>query len=93
MKKRRKNFLITTMEHEITVIRSESRSAVRDFCPQCRAIVEYTSFDLAGQLVSIGARRLVTGIESGAVHSIETTDGLLVICLRSLEREKRNAIK
>ena len=87
MRKREKNYLITTEKHEVTIIRGRKASVECGFCLVCADEVDIVSFDQAAAIMSLGGVELVRQIESGAVHSLETSGGCGV-CRRSLEEEK-----
>ena len=89
MRKRGKNYLITTEKHEVTIIRGGRPSIERGFCLACAGEVDVVSFDQAAAILSSGGLELVRQIESGAVHSLETSGGFGV-CRRSLEEERRD---
>ena len=88
MRKRAKNFLITTELHEVVVIRTGESDWSYAFCPFCAREVEVLSFDAAVRWSGSSGRDLVRRIESGAVHPIDTAGGRFGVCRSSLEEEK-----
>ena len=54
------------------------------WCRSCSRNVEMLSIDDAAILARVNSRTIFHWAESGVVHSTETSDGLLIICLNSL---------
>lgn len=88
MKKRGKNFLITTVKHEITIIRGGRAEKNRGFCASCADNVDLVSFDAAISAMGSGSHDIVGQIEAGEIHTVETGSGQFRVCERSLEKEK-----
>jgi hypothetical protein len=78
MKSRRTEITIET--EEIWVIR-RSRGAIIAWCQECGEQVEMVTPDQAAGLTRLGARRRVG---SEGIHYAETSQGCLLICLRSM---------
>ena len=81
-----KQILITTESLERLVIRRDPERWIEAFCLECCEQVEMVNFDTAISLSGIGGRQLMMRLETGEVHSIETENGHLLICKRSIER-------
>jgi hypothetical protein len=80
-----KKFRITTESHEIFIVRQNGpKKTTQAFCPTCAAEVEMLDFDSAISSSGISGRELIRRFELGEVHSIETANGHLLICKRSL---------
>ena len=76
-----KKILITTESHETFVVRRVGRGAINIFCDICET---ETSMLTLYQAASIALRmkwNLMSLLEAGTVHSVETSDGQLLICL------------
>ena len=54
------------------------------WCRNCSRQVEMLSVDDAAILARVSSRTIFRWAESGVVHSTETPEGLLLICLNSL---------
>jgi hypothetical protein len=54
------------------------------WCRDCSRQVEMLGIDDAAILARVSSRTIFQWAESGVVHSIETSDGLLLICAHSL---------
>ena len=80
-----KKILITTQRHEVFIIRQNGDKAIFGLCPECGLEVELLNLDTAVSLAQKRTHELLALIEGGAVHSIETTTGHLLICKRSME--------
>lgn len=83
--KNAKKIFITTREHEIFIVRRGAEKTLIGFCKDCQTEVEMLSLDCAVTLSGKGTRELIRQTESGAIHSIETESGHLLICRRSLK--------
>jgi hypothetical protein len=79
-----KKFRITTETHEILIVRQNGQKTIQGFCPTCAAEGEMLDFDSAISFSGISGRELIRRFELGEVHSIETANGHLLICKRSL---------
>jgi len=80
MKKKRTEI---TIETERTLFISNPRKAVT-WCAACDAQVEMVPVDEAAILRRVNSRTIFHWVESAQVHSSETANGLLLICLNSL---------
>lgn len=87
MMQKAKKYLITTETHEIFIVR-HGREKIYGFCSECGNEVEMLNLDLAVTHSSKNARELFVLIERGAIHSIETESGHLLICRNSLMFER-----
>jgi len=76
---------ITVETDEIVVI-SGTRRAVQAWCPECDEAVRMITPDEAAALASASSRTIYQAVEDGRLHNIETTDGVLLVCLKSLSR-------
>ena len=81
-----KKVLINTERHDVFVIHHQRPAAIVRFCPSCKEDVEMMSFDRAISYSRIPARRLISAADHGAIHSVETIDGHLLICKISLTK-------
>lgn len=84
MRQKAKKYLITTATSEIFIVRFNSRNKVRGFCETCAAEIEMLTLDQSVSASGKAAREIIRGIESGAIHSIETASGHLLVCAASL---------
>ena len=85
--KNSKKILITSISSEIFIVRRGAKPSVtRAFCLDCRAQTEMLDLNAAVSLSRIGAREILRRIEAGALHSIETARGHLLVCRDSLEK-------
>lgn len=81
-----KKILITTASYETIIVRRSIRKKSRAFCPGCAEQVEMLTLDEAVSMVKRRARALIRQLESGAIHSIETPSGHLLVCAASLRQ-------
>ena len=79
-----KKLLITTEKHEIFIMRLGTVETVFGFCAECGAEVEMLTLDSAVKVSGINGHRIVQRIASNQVHSIETANGHLLLCRKSL---------
>ena len=84
MPKKSKKYLITTETHEIFILRN-GREKMQGFCENCGKQTEFINLDSAVDLTKQNARRIFALIETGEIHSIETTKGHLLVCRNSLK--------
>ena len=72
---------ITLETDRWVVIRTPKKK--RWWCSTCARDVEMMSLDEATLLAEVNSRTIFQWAESGAVHSSETAEGLLLICPNS----------
>lgn len=84
--KNAKKIRVTTLTSEVIILRHLGYRADDKFCPVCQDQTRMVGFDSAVTLFRIGARELIRLIDSDAIHSIETTDGHLLICSHTPQR-------
>ena len=59
------------------------RQTRKRWCSACAGYVEMMSLDDAALFARVNSRTVFRWAETGAVHSSETTEGLLMICPNS----------
>ena len=74
---------ITLERDEVSVIRRPVHRAPT-WCTECRASVRMITPDEAVAVAGRSAREIYRWVEAGRVHFLESPQGLLSICLRSL---------
>ncbi len=75
---------ITTESREIFIISGIEGGNLLEHCSGCANTVEMLTLDQAVVVADMPARELIRQIESGAVHSMETASGHLLVCEASL---------
>ncbi|HEY0349239.1 MAG TPA: hypothetical protein VGC60_13900 [Pyrinomonadaceae bacterium] len=80
MKRRRTEITIETDR----MFYISSPRMVRSWCAACDAQVEMVPVDEAAILRHVNSRTVFRWVEDRQVHSSETANGLLLICLNSL---------
>jgi hypothetical protein len=78
-----KRMEIRMEEHEITIIRTRRKWTA--FCESCRAKVVMLPPEAAAILAQSTSRRIFRRVEAGELHFLETREGALLVCCRSLE--------
>lgn len=78
-----KKYLITTETHEVFIVRN-GRERIYGFCAECEKESEMLNLDSAVTVSGRRAREIFLLVEIGAIHSLETTGGHLLICRDSL---------
>jgi hypothetical protein len=68
---------ITVETERLVVVKRHRRSA---WCTACSRYVEMLNVDDAAIFAHVNSRTIFHWAESGAVHSSETPEGLLLIC-------------
>lgn len=86
MTRKSKKYLIATESHEMVIVRN-GRERVYGFCSDCGKEAEMLSLDSAVAVSGKRTREIFSLIENGNVHSLETTNGLLLVCRNSLHGE------
>jgi hypothetical protein len=90
--KRNMKFSAGKRRIEITVEKSETVSVRRRIrtatgqCSRCGREAKMASPEDAAEILQISKRRIYSGIEAGDTHFVESGDGILLVCLDSLER-------
>ncbi len=82
--KNAKKILVTTASSEIFIIRRGEQKVIRQFCRNCQSETEMLDFNSAVNIFSVGAREIIRRIEANTVHSAETENGHLLVCVKSL---------
>lgn len=82
--KRKQKAVITIETHQLTLVHTRSRKAVRAWCESCAAEVEMVAPEQAASLLGIRPREIYRRVESGALHFVECNDGSLLICCHAL---------
>ncbi len=82
-----KKILIETETLETFTLRMTGPHAVRLYCDRCRTMEEMLDLNVAADVSGAPARELIRRVESGVLHSPESTSGHLLVCRASLERE------
>ncbi|MGQ0542255.1 MAG: hypothetical protein ACT4O9_10470 [Blastocatellia bacterium] len=85
MTQKTKKILITTEQHEVTVIRRSDPGTAEAYCPFCDRHVEVVSIDAAMSLTNLRMRELAGLMESGAIHVVSAPDSRLLLCHDSLK--------
>jgi hypothetical protein len=79
-----KKILITTVTHEVLVVRRGRTKTTRGFCPPCGAETEMLELNQAATVSGMRLRELIREIENKSFHSTEDANGRLLICAESL---------
>jgi hypothetical protein len=74
---------ITIETKRLTLIRQINK-ATRVRCPSCDKQVDMMTPDQAAIMFRISTRTIHRMVEEGTAHFTETSDGLLMICVKSL---------
>lgn len=79
-----KKLLITTEKHEIFIMRLGAVETVLGFCSRCQEEAEMLTLDSAVRVSGMTGHRIVQQIANNQVHSIETANGHLLLCRKSV---------
>jgi hypothetical protein len=82
MKKRRTEITVET-DRMLLIIRP-GKTSLLPRCERCGERVEMVTVDQAAMLAGVGSRTIFHWVEVGRLHSSETAEGLLLVCLNSL---------
>ena len=78
----RKRARITQESHEVLIVRRRRRRTA--WCEECQREVDWLAVDDAAQVASATSRSIYRRVEAGTLHSSETPDGRLWICVPCL---------
>jgi hypothetical protein len=84
MKTNAKKLLITTEKHEVFIMRLGTIETVTGYCEWCQEEVEMLTLDSAVRVSGITGQQIVRQIANNQTHSIETLNGHLLLCRKSL---------
>ncbi len=84
MAKKRRSETIIEM-HEVLMIRRTAGRSL-SWCAECAAEVGMLTPEEAAAIAGVSARSIYRRIEAGQLHFVETPDGRLLLCFRSLVR-------
>lgn len=79
-----KKILITTESREVFILRINSDSQISGYCAACAEDVPLLTLDEAVSFSALFTREMIRRIECGAIHSVETASGHLLVCRNSL---------
>ena len=74
---------VTVETDEIVVIRS-SQTTVVPLCSQCCDAVPMITAEQAREMLSANTRAIYRWVEEGLIHHLETPEGVVFVCPRSL---------
>jgi len=84
--KRRRRVEITILRREITTLQS-LEMALRGQCAECQSEVNWLPVPLAARGAGVSPRTIYRWVEESQVHFRETTDGIVLICEKSIHRK------
>jgi len=85
MARKAKKLLITTVSHEVFIVRMNEETEIRGFCPHCESQVEMLTLESAAKAAGVTGRQLINEIAKNQVHSIEIANGHILVCRKSLQ--------
>lgn len=80
-----KKILITTESREVFIVRFNENSDMHGWCEACAADTKMLTLDNAVSFAGTPTRELIRQTDAGAIHSIETVGGHLLLCQNSLQ--------
>jgi hypothetical protein len=83
--KRIKRTTEITIERSRVVAAGPSRIQIIGLCPECSAEVRLISPEGAARLSGVRVREIYRRVEAGRAHFIETGEGMVFICIESLD--------
>ena len=81
-----KKYIVTTENSEIFILRRNIHKPSRGHCAECGTEVEMLTLDEVSAQTEIGTRELFRMIENNSLHSIETPNGQLLVCINSINK-------
>jgi hypothetical protein len=74
---------VTVETDEIAIIRGSQGRALT-LCPECADAVVMITPDQAAVMACTNTREIYRRVEEGSVHPVETPEGFLLVCPRSV---------
>jgi excisionase family DNA binding protein len=84
---RRKRRTEITVETERVVVIRQSRSVAPAWCAACAQPATMLSAEEAAAVAGVTRRTIYRWVEAEKVHFVETSDGLLLLCLNSFRKQ------
>jgi hypothetical protein len=88
MRQKSKKYLITTATSEIFIVRTKKLQAIQEFCPECKKEAEMLTLDAAVSVSGFAALEILRLMETSEIHFLETANGFLLICEKSVLNAK-----
>ena len=82
-----KKIVIETESSETFTLRISGRNTSQLYCEECGRSEEMIELNVAADIASVSAREILSRLDTGVLHSPESTNGHLLICRGSLERQ------
>jgi len=83
--KKKRTEITVEIEEVIRAFGNSSRTSSA-WCPSCGREVTMVTPQQAAAIVKVSVRTINRWVEAGAVHFVETPDGLLLLCVNSISR-------
>ncbi len=80
-----KKYLITKETKDVFIFRTSGFNRSSSLCTECQTETDKINLDAAVSLTGLRASELFQLIEAEKVHSLETAEGYLLLCAKSLE--------
>jgi hypothetical protein len=87
MRANAKKYLITSETREFLVVQKDGTGSIRGYCEGCDQDVELINLDSAVTVSGIGTLELISLLDAGTLHSLETTAGHLLVCAATLREQ------
>lgn len=82
MKKKKRTEMVVEREQVLVIRRLDDRQP--RWCAECAGQAQMVSVDEAAVLAGLSERTIYRRVEAGQLHFAESTDGLLLVCVKSL---------
>ena len=84
MRKREKTEIVVERDQILVIRRLDNRAPY--WCEECTDQTQMVSVDEAAAIVRLTERAIYKQVELGQIHFTETSDGFLLVCLKSLTK-------
>src|SRR5687767_4678699 len=81
-----------TIETDRTFLIRARKNIPQAWCAKCRETSGVVPVEEIGKLTGLSARTIYSAVEAGEAHFIETIEGLLLVCLKSLSIADKNTL-
>jgi hypothetical protein len=80
------------IEFEELIMVNHGGGAIQSLCTDCHSDTWFVSPAQASLLTKVTVRTINRWVESGAVHFVETANGLLLVCVESVNANAKHIV-
>ncbi len=80
----RRQFVITAEKTETYTVRQEPLQSFQAYCERCDEVTRFLTVDQTVNVTGLGARTIFRLVEAEQLHALETAEGYLFLCPKSV---------